>query len=115
MVSPINRSPRHRDALEYLNIAPDPAGYERLWQALLGQRWIDVTAAAMSRALDVHRSLAMRSQHRGSSLPDLIIAATAELGGLTVLHYHADYERIAAITGQPTEGLPLVEASDARR
>jgi predicted nucleic acid-binding protein len=36
-------------------------------------------------------------------LPDLIIAATAEQHGATVLHYDADYERIAEITGQPTE------------
>jgi predicted nucleic acid-binding protein len=33
----------------------------------------------------------------------LIIAAAAELHGATVLHYDADYDRIAAITGQPTE------------
>ncbi|WP_069601520.1 PIN domain-containing protein [Mycobacterium kyorinense] len=36
-------------------------------------------------------------------LPDLIIAATAELHGATVLHYDADYDRIAAVTGQATE------------
>ena len=41
--------------------------------------------------------------HRHFSLPDLIIAATAELNGATVLHYDADYDRIAAVTGQPTE------------
>jgi predicted nucleic acid-binding protein len=90
-------------ALEYLNNAPDPKGYEVLWQALHGHRWIDVTAEAMSRALDVHRALAADSQHRGFRLPDLIIAATAEMSGATVLHYDADYERIARITGQPVE------------
>ena len=36
-------------------------------------------------------------------LPDLIIAATAEEHGATVLHYDADYDRIAAVTGQPVE------------
>ena len=36
-------------------------------------------------------------------MPDLIIAATAELAGPTVLHYDEDYERIAKITGQPVE------------
>lgn len=34
---------------------------------------------------------------------DLVIAATAELNGATVLHYDVDYDRIAAVTGQPTE------------
>lgn len=53
--------------------------------------------------LDVHRELAKKSQHRHFRLPDLIIAATAELNGATVLHYDADYDRIAAITGQPVE------------
>lgn len=90
-------------ALEFLNNAPDPNGYEVLWNALHGQRWIDVTTSAMDRALDVHRMLAANSQHRHFRLPDLIIAATAELHGATVLHYDADYDRIAAMTGQPTE------------
>lgn len=43
--------------------------------------------------------------------PDLIIAATAELAGLTVLHLDKDFEIIAEVTGQPTERL----ASGARR
>jgi hypothetical protein len=90
-------------SLEYLNNAPDPQGYEVLWAALHGHRWIDVTTQAMDRALDTHRVLASTSQHRHFRLPDLIIAATAELNGATVLHYDADYDRIAAVTGQETE------------
>lgn len=90
-------------ALEYLNNARDPKAYESMWYAVQGQRWMDVTAEAMDRALDVHRLLAQHSQHRNFSLPDLIIAATAELNGATVLHYDSDYDRIAAVTGQPVE------------
>lgn len=90
-------------ALEYLNNAPDPKGYEVLWGALHAQRWMDVTAAVMDRALAVHRELAVKSQHRHFRLPDLIIAATAEEHGATVLHYDADYDRIAEVTGQPVE------------
>lgn len=90
-------------ALEYLNNAPDPAGYEIIWGALAAQRWIEVTSAAMDRAMEIHRELARRSQHRHFRLPDLIIAATAEQAGATVLHYDADYDRIAAVTRQPTE------------
>ena len=89
--------------LECLNNAPDPRSYERLWATLHGQRWVDVSTQAMHRALDVHRMLAKNSQHRGFKLPDLIIAATAELAGLTVLHYDEDFDRIAKITGQPVE------------
>ena len=90
-------------ALEYFSNAPGPAAYEVLWTALHGQRWMDTTVAAMDRALAVHRMLAGRSQHRHFPLPDLIIAATAEEHGATVLHYDADYDRIAAVTGQPVE------------
>ncbi|MGE5830425.1 MAG: PIN domain nuclease [Micromonosporaceae bacterium] len=90
-------------ALEFLNNAPDPKGYEILWTAIHGQRWLDVTAAAMGRAMEVHRKLAETSQHRHFRLPDLVIAATAEAHGATVLHYDADYDRIARVTGQAME------------
>jgi predicted nucleic acid-binding protein len=90
-------------ALEYLNNAPDRKGYEVLHSALRGQRWLDVTSEAMDRAMQVHREMAKKSQHRHFRLPDLIIAATAELHQATVLHYDADYDRIAKITGQAVE------------
>jgi predicted nucleic acid-binding protein len=90
-------------ALEYLNNAADPEGYETLWSALHAQRWIDITAEAMNRALEVHREMAVRSQHRHFRLPDLIIAAAAELNGAIVLHYDADFDRIGEITGQDME------------
>ena len=44
-----------------------------------------------------------RSQHRAVPLPDLLVAACAERAGLTVLHYDADFDRIAAVTGQKCE------------
>jgi predicted nucleic acid-binding protein len=90
-------------SLEYLKNAADPKSYEAVWRGLYGMRWIDVNTQALDRALAVHRELAARSQHRNFALPDLIIAATAELHGATVLHYDEDYDRIAEITGQPTE------------
>jgi predicted nucleic acid-binding protein len=90
-------------ALEYLNNAASPSSYESVWGALHEQRWINVTTEVMDRALAVHRELARTSQHRHFRLPDLVIAATAELSGATVLHYDTDYDRIAKITGQPME------------
>jgi predicted nucleic acid-binding protein len=65
------------------------------------------TPAIEDRAIAVLIALADRGQHRGPSLPDLLIAATAELSGLTVLHLDKDYEVIAEITGQPVERLKL--------
>jgi len=43
------------------------------------------------------------SAHRGASLPDLLVAATAERHRVTVLHYDHDYDLIASVTGQPTQ------------
>ncbi|MFN2494834.1 MAG: PIN domain-containing protein [Pseudonocardiaceae bacterium] len=55
------------------------------------------------RALDVQRELALRSMTRSVGIPDLLIAAVAELHRVTVLHYEADFDHISGITGQPTE------------
>ena len=49
--------------------------------------------------------LADRGQHRAPSVPDLIIAAIAEVAGLVVLHDDKDFELIADITGQPVQRL----------
>lgn len=54
------------------------------------------------RALEVQGLLARRGQHR-LPIPDLAIAACAERAGLTLLHYDADFERIAEITDQAQE------------
>jgi len=55
------------------------------------------------RAVEVQGLLAQRAQHRSVSIPDLLVAATAERYGLTVLHYDGDYDRIATVTGQVCE------------
>jgi predicted nucleic acid-binding protein len=64
-----------------------------------------LTPAIEDRAVEILALLADRGQHRAPSIPDLIIAATAELAGLTVLHLDKDFEVIAAVTGQPMERL----------
>jgi predicted nucleic acid-binding protein len=64
-----------------------------------------LTPAIEDRAVEVLTLLADRGQHRAPSIPDLIIAATAELAGLTVLHVDKDFEEIADITRQPVERL----------
>jgi predicted nucleic acid-binding protein len=64
-----------------------------------------LTPVIEDRAVEVLVLLADRGQHRAPSIPNLIIAATAELAGLTVLHLDKDFEVIADITGQPVERL----------
>jgi predicted nucleic acid-binding protein len=63
---------------------------------------VETTAAHVHRALQVQRLLASRSQ-RGRKIPDLLIAAAAEELGATVLHFDADFDRIASVTGQQCE------------
>lgn len=58
--------------------------------------------AVFDRAIEVQGLLARHGRHR-LPIPDLIIAAAAEASGLVVLHYDADFDRIAAVTGQLTE------------
>jgi len=64
-----------------------------------------LTPAIEDRSVEVLTLLADRGQHRAPSVPDLIIAATAELADLTVLHMDKDFELIAEVTGQPVERL----------
>jgi predicted nucleic acid-binding protein len=64
-----------------------------------------LTPAVEDRSVEVLTLLADRGQHRAPSVPDLIIAAAAELAGLTILHLDKDFEVIAEITGQPVERL----------
>jgi predicted nucleic acid-binding protein len=62
-----------------------------------------LTPGIEDRAVEVQVALAERGQHRAASIPDLLIAATAELAQLTVLHDDKDFEFIADVTGQPVE------------
>jgi predicted nucleic acid-binding protein len=64
-----------------------------------------LTPAIEDRAFQVQMLLADRGQHRAPSIPDLLIAATAEKAALTVLAVDKDFDLIAAITGQPVHTL----------
>ncbi len=66
-----------------------------------------LTPSIEDRAVAVQAALADRGQHRAASIPDLLLAATAELAQLIVLHVDRDFELIAELTGQPVERLSL--------
>lgn len=57
----------------------------------------------MNRAFEVQGALAVEGLRRTVKLGDLLVAAAAERARLVVLHYDRDFDRIATITGQPTE------------
>jgi predicted nucleic acid-binding protein len=88
--------------LEVLYTASSPPAYRNTarWLSDMPRALLD--EKCMERAMEVQAMLAERFQHRGVSLPDLLIAACAECRDLTVLHYDADYDRIAELTDQPT-------------
>lgn len=64
-----------------------------------------LTPTIEDRALEVQLMLASKGRHRAPSIPDLLIAAAAELAGLSILHLDKDFELIAELTGQASERL----------
>jgi predicted nucleic acid-binding protein len=87
--------------LEVLYSASSRSNYRAVAEALRGMPRVPVNDGCVERALEVQALLAARSEHRAVPLPDLLVAACAEAAELTVLHYDADFERIAKLTGQP--------------
>ena len=76
--------------------------WDRLAGALGVFELVATTSDHIRRAKQVQRLLAAKHQ-RGRKVPDLLIAAAAEAESLIVLHYDADFDRIAAVTGQRSE------------
>jgi len=64
-----------------------------------------LTPMIEDRAVEVQLLLADQGQHRAPSSPDLLLAATAELVGLTVLHLDKAFDLIAQLTEQSVERL----------
>lgn len=90
--------------LEYLNGARNQEEYERFASGFRAARMLGATSEDWARALDVHAALARTGagHQRRVRIPDLVIGAVAERNEVPLLHYDEDYDRIAAITGQPT-------------
>jgi predicted nucleic acid-binding protein len=89
--------------LEILHGAASRDGYRTGARVLQGMPRAHLDEWCAQRALAVQAKLAERSQHRAVPLQDLLIAACAERSDLIVLHYDADFERIAELTGQPQQ------------
>ena len=61
---------------------------------------LPISEVMAERARDVQIRMAARGHHRAAGIIDLITAAVAEHYGAVVLHHDADFEHIAAVTGQ---------------
>lgn len=62
--------------------------------------WVATPDGVWKRAHQVQQLLTERGEHRGAGAVDLLIAATAELNRLVVLHYDRDFDTVARATGQ---------------
>ena len=82
--------------------ARSAAEWDRLVGSLDAFVPVDTTAGHLRRAMQVQRLLASRHQ-RGRKIPDLLVAAAAEELDVAVLHYDADFDHIARVTGQPCQ------------
>lgn len=63
--------------------------------------WVPMSDRAYERAEHVQQLLTERGSHRSAGPVDLLIAATAERAGLTLLCDDRDFDTVAAVTGQP--------------
>jgi predicted nucleic acid-binding protein len=91
--------------LEILFSARSADDYDAVAEELGGLRMLSTDGSTFQRALDVQQQLARVGglHHRSVKIADLLIAAASEAAGAVVWHYDADFDRIAAVTGQPTE------------
>ncbi|MFD7559439.1 PIN domain nuclease [Streptomyces sp. NPDC059533] len=90
--------------LEFFYSARSAADRERALEDIrLIFGWVPVDDRAYERAWQVQEALTKQGRHRSAGAVDLVVAATAELQGLTLLHRDHDFECIAAVTGQPLQ------------
>lgn len=88
---------------EMIHSARDSAEAIRISTRLRAFDYLPTDDDAFARALQLQRHALNAGFHRALSLPDLLIAATAERHRRTVLHYDGDFDMIASLTGRPTE------------
>lgn len=93
--------------LELLYSAQDVSRFRSRRSDLEALAFLPIDDAVWRRATDVFELLAARGplHHRRVALPDLIVAAAAEIAGVGVLHYDRDFDVIAKVTGQPMRAL----------
>ncbi|WP_026932478.1 PIN domain nuclease [Glycomyces tenuis] len=89
--------------MEIIVGAKNPRHCDNIRKWLRGFEWAPISDDIFDRVIDVQTTLVETSEHRTVRFPDLLIASIAERHRVTVLHYDKDFDRIAEVTGQPTE------------
>jgi predicted nucleic acid-binding protein len=88
--------------LEFLHSArslADRLEKQRLLRDVFG--WIPMSERACDRAEEVQQLMTEAGTYRSAGAIDLLIAATAERAGLTVLCDDRDFVAVGRVTGQP--------------
>ena len=86
--------------LELVRLAPNEERARELAGRLAAFEMLSMPQSLWGRAREVQLAMAASGDHRRVPPPDLLIAATAELANVPLIHYDRDYDRIAAVTAQ---------------
>jgi hypothetical protein len=87
--------------MELVRLAPNEARARELAERLGAFEALAMPESLWPRAREVQLAMAANGDHRRVPPADLVIAITAELANVPLVHYDRDYERIARVTRQP--------------
>jgi predicted nucleic acid-binding protein len=89
---------------ELMRTSRSPADSNRLAEYLRTLfTWHPMPDGVWQDVAQLQHDLIDASQHRGPSVVDLLVAATAQANQLTVLHVDADFDTISRVTGLATQ------------
>ena len=91
--------------MELLWTSRSAQDFQELRNDLAALPQVSIGEAVWARAVEVWHELALESRQRQVKIPDLLVASAAELAGIGVCHYDADFDAIAKITGQPVRAI----------
>lgn len=90
--------------LEFLHTARSKGDRDELVELLrTAFSWAPMPDQAFGRAAEIQAAMTAHGTHRSAGAIDLLVAATAELGRLVLLHHDRDFDRVGDVTGQPTQ------------
>ncbi|MFD9860619.1 PIN domain nuclease [Streptomyces alboflavus] len=104
--------------IETMYSARDAQHARKLEHFLSGFDYLHCPDEVWDAAVETQGKAIKKGNHRALSLPDLVIAATAQRHRVTVLHYDEDYDQIAALSGHGSRwvvGRGTADADEARR
>ena len=84
--------------LELTRLAPNGRRAREVADRLAAFEALPMPVELWARSRETQLALAASGDHRRVPPADLLLASTAEVGGVSLIHYDRDYERIAAVS-----------------